>query len=378
MGDIAAGIIEREAASIEESWLKGAVEVLRTGGWPVDAEVTEGLRSDVRAVLAGLQTSLRGGDLSPMPLDLRFVGATSMDRLERDASLVSLYKLYSLLSNRLGYAIYNGIPADYDPQAALDLHQDVVTSLRSLVGQSPCSFIRAVEVRLTDQQRKIAEVYNSMLGAQETERRRIARDVHDVLAQALAGARFRTETALRLMGKGAAVDVEQVALEVAEVKQLVEYTLAHVRDIIFDLHPATLDRAGLKSAVHEHVSRLPNDEVEIAVSGTGGARVLSLQTETALFRIVQEALANVVAHSGARRASVHIDTNAAGAIVTIEDAGVGFDVESALAASGREGRHYGLLSMRERAEAIGGTFNIASRRGAGTQIRIAVPVSVKD
>jgi PAS domain S-box-containing protein len=199
----------------------------------------------------------------------------------------------------------------------------------------------------------------ALLSAQEEERARISRDLHDGVGQAL--------TALGLGLNAALQNPSREAL--GALKQLVSQTLEDVRRISRDLRPALLDELGLEAAARRFARELAESsglEVDLLVHLP---ERLTRQQEIVIYRVLQEALNNVVRHARAAHASVVLTATRARVQLTVEDDGVGFDVRS----PSREGC-VGLLGMRERLELLGGSLRLESAPGRGTTVSARLPL----
>lgn len=205
--------------------------------------------------------------------------------------------------------------------------------------------------------------------AQEEERRRFAREIHDGPAQLLNSVVLRIDVCQRLLQ----TDPQRLVLELPQLKELVRLSLQDVRKLIFDLRPMALDDLGLVPALRillKDQSTKTGIQAELVVDGSEAR--FDGSVEVALFRLVQEALTNVAKHSGAAKVTIRVDlTDAEGVTLVVQDDGVGFD-PVAMRGQGAAGR-FGLVSMRERAELFGGTLTVVSARGAGTTLQIQVP-----
>jgi signal transduction histidine kinase len=202
--------------------------------------------------------------------------------------------------------------------------------------------------------------------AQEEERKRIARELHDGLGPSLASVNIRLKACQRLLRKG----VSEVDEELEGISQLVKDNIRDIRRLIYELRPAALDQLGLVPALREYVSRY-QQENRIAVELTvfGDEERLLPAVELALFRVVQEALNNVAKHAQARRVEIKLERGEGEVAVSIADDGRGFVPQEALRGTG-----LGLLSMRERVEYLGGRFELESAPGEGTTVRAIVPL----
>jgi nitrate/nitrite-specific signal transduction histidine kinase len=197
------------------------------------------------------------------------------------------------------------------------------------------------------------------------ERHRLARELHDSVSQAL----FSIELHAKAIATYARRDPQQTETHLQQLRQIAHDARQEMRSLIFDLRPSTLDDGGLVAALRGQVDRLRalgGLQVELEISGD---RRLPAAAERDLYRIFQEALHNVVKHASARRVDVSLDFGPQQARLRVADDGKGFDPQ-ALAANGRG---FGLLGMRERAEALGGCLEIASQPGHGTEVVVKIP-----
>jgi len=204
--------------------------------------------------------------------------------------------------------------------------------------------------------------------AQEAERSRLAQEVHDGPAQALSNAIFQVEYIERVLNE----DVRMAASELQFLRQLLRRELGEVRTFISQLRPPLLDELGLEGSITdavESMAALTGATVEMDMRAPGDR--LNPAQQTAVLRIVQEALQNVRKHAGASRTVVSTRLEPSKWNLEVSDDGRGFDV-SAVAARGR--RNFGLQFMRERAELIGAQFEVRSRPGGGTVVGLSIPV----
>ncbi len=232
----------------------------------------------------------------------------------------------------------------------------------------------AVENSILFQQMQAATVRmrslsHRLIEAQETERRNLARELHDEAGQALASLRF----GLRLLDREIA-EGGDVTGRVTELVERTDAVIDGLHRLAADLRPASLDHLGLEAALRQY-SRVAGSEfglqVQFKARGMTGER-FSTEVETALYRVVQEALANVARHAHATRADVLLQRRGDRVTVMIEDDGVGFEPDT-VRKRGRE--CLGLLGLEERAEALGGTLTVESAPGAGTTIVVEVPIA---
>ena len=204
--------------------------------------------------------------------------------------------------------------------------------------------------------------------AQEAERSRLAQEVHDGPAQALSNAIFQVEYIERVLNE----DVRMAASELQFLRQLLRRELGEIRTFISQLRPPLLEELGLEGSITdavESMAALTGAKVETDMRAPGDR--LNPTQQTAVLRVVQEALQNMRKHAGASRTVVSTRLEPSKWILEVSDDGRGFDV-SAIAARGR--RNFGLQFMRERAELIGAQFEVRSRPGGGTVVGLSIPV----
>ena len=231
--------------------------------------------------------------------------------------------------------------------------------------------VKAAEARLeeslallrfaSDDRRRLL---GALVQAQEEERRRLSDDIHDDWVQVMTAVALRLDLLHgRTEDAGAAAEIEQLAAQVRDA-------VGRLRTLVFELRPPALDRDGLAAAVRLLLEERRNG---------GGTPVIELDdrlvrepapvVRAVAYRIIQEAMTNVVRHSRASTASVALDNRDGGVLVDVVDDGVGFDVDAAEPLGG----HVGLISMRERAELAGGWWRIASAPAEGTTVEFWLP-----
>jgi len=216
---------------------------------------------------------------------------------------------------------------------------------------------------------QIQQLGISIIKAQEEERKRVAREIHDGPAQMLANIVMRAEYILKLMD----IEPYSVKVELVSLQELVRQSLQDVRKIIFDLRPMVLDDLGLVPALHRYVDDYKKQfNINAEFVFFGKQERLSPTVEAALFRVVQEALNNVHKHARAHQVMVKIEQLDNKITVSIRDDGTGFDIDSVTKNKNRE--CYGLINMRERTQILQGEFKINSAPGKGTVITIVLPL----
>jgi PAS domain S-box-containing protein len=224
---------------------------------------------------------------------------------------------------------------------------------------------KRAEVQLTQYADRLQSLSHRLVQVQEEERRRLARELHDEIGQALTSLRFTLETVADAAG-----GVPEGPMD--EARALIEETLARLRNLSFDLRPALLDHLGLLPALHQLVERYTaRTKVRVNLKHAGLERRLPPEVETAAYRLVQEALTNVARHAGVAEAAVRLWVAADDLEIQIEDMGLGFHPEAVLAA----GQSCGLPGMLERARLLGGRLTIESTVGGGTNILAVLPLA---
>jgi signal transduction histidine kinase/PAS domain-containing protein len=213
----------------------------------------------------------------------------------------------------------------------------------------------------------VRELFKKSIDAQEEERKRIARELHDDTSQTLAALLFAAEDGLELH------DSEEVKEKLQDIRQMVQTTIQGVHKLIFDLRPSLLDHLGLVPALRWFAgSRLGARGIRIQIEEISEPRRLPSQVETVLYRVLQEAITNIARHAAARNVALLINYQETMTSVTIEDDGIGFYLND-LQITPDNTRGLGLLGMQERLELIGGDMEINAVPGQGTQLYIWVP-----
>jgi len=204
-----------------------------------------------------------------------------------------------------------------------------------------------------------------LVNAQETERQRLSRQMHDGPAQALSNFILQTEIAMRLFD----VDAGQAKDELNNLKSSAMGTFQKVRNFIFELRPMMLDDLGLVPTVRRYADAFKEQaSFDVNVTVTGNERRLEPYLEVMMFRALQELLGNTARHSQASQVKVMLDMGEDRIRVSVDDNGRGFDPEAV-----QQGNSLGLKLIRERAEMLGGTFEVDSSVGRGTRVTFSVP-----
>jgi two-component system sensor histidine kinase UhpB len=225
---------------------------------------------------------------------------------------------------------------------------------------------KRAEAALHESAERLRHLSHRLLKAQEEERLRIARELHDEFGQLLAATLLHVQAAQALAGEAARSKLD-------ECTTLLQRAVEEVRFLAVELRPPMLETLGLEATLrwlakrHEEQTGVP---VQVVGHLNGGSGDLAI----ACFRVVQEALTNILRHSGARHIWLELSQSESVLELTVRDDGVGFNVASTLAQPDRRG-HLGLLGMRERAQILGGSLEVDSEPGRGTRIHIRFPVS---
>jgi signal transduction histidine kinase len=292
--------------------------------------------------------SLLADDRSPYAQDLHQVGAMLAVPLLIGERLLGILTLREKRSS------------DLYTQDDLDLLATLAHSAALALENA-----RLHEERLAILRQQLAQV----TAAQEEERQRIARELHDGVGPALASLNIRLRTARKLLDQD-----HPAAQEIQELAELAQTNIQDIRRLIYDLRPAVLDELGLIAALREYVARYQKEhKLQVTLCLPDGNGRLPAPLETALFRVIQEALTNVARHAGAKHVQVELEQNNAGVSARIADDGQGFDLEEAQARA-RQGGHLGLWSMRERVNQLGGQFKIESASGCGAKLTMNIPL----
>lgn len=227
--------------------------------------------------------------------------------------------------------------------------------------------------RLRKARERLRRLARQNLVAEEEERRRIARELHDETSQSLSGLALQLEALLQMYAMSDNQDDEFIA-GLKKVQSLTVQVHKEVSRLISDLRPALLDTLGLIPAVRQYAeSRLQSLEINVSVETKGAERRLATDVETALFRFIQGAIGNIAQHSKAKNAIIVLEFQPNELLLRIGDDGQGFDV-SEITDVEESGRGRGLFSMRERVGLLGGTSGVESEIGVGTTVWANVPI----
>ncbi|MED4869868.1 sensor histidine kinase [Geobacillus stearothermophilus] len=203
--------------------------------------------------------------------------------------------------------------------------------------------------------------------AQEEERRRLSREIHDGPAQLLAHVLLRSDLVEKVIKERG---TEAAIAEIRDFRKMVRSALSEVRRIIYDLRPMALDDLGLVPTLKKYLQTTEeyNNGVHISFVHIGEEIRLPSRMEAAVFRLVQESVQNALKHAEARHIDVKMEVTCHHLLVSVKDDGKGFDP------SVKKENAFGLIGMRERVELLGGTLDIRSKIGSGTTVFIRVPL----
>ena len=248
------------------------------------------------------------------------------------------------------------VPEDYNPgTAAYKKHVS-----------APLAPLPEINPDALAEKQTVAQV----IQAQEDERLRVSRQIHDGPAQTMTNLVLRAEICERLLD----MDTNRAKTELSGLKSAVNNTLQETRRFIFDLRPMILDDLGLEPTLRRYMQQFTeNNKIEAGVTINGLNGRLPGQLEVAVFRIVQEALTNVKQHAHASHAQVTIEASDDSIQMTVEDDGQGFNVEDAKL---RDPKKMGLATMRQRVDMFGGQLSIESTPGRGTRIVTTLPTEI--
>jgi two-component system sensor histidine kinase DegS len=213
-----------------------------------------------------------------------------------------------------------------------------------------------------------------IIKAQEDERRRIARDMHDGPAQAMSNVVLKAEICERM----ATVDIDMAIAELKELKEVVRSCLKEVRRIIYDLRPMSIDDLGLVPTLTKYIESFKqqnNLRVELRIRGDE-PQIKDSNIILTVFRVVQESLNNIRKHAEATSVSLQLEAIDGNLTMRIKDDGIGFD-PSQLFDTAIDGSGFGILGMKERVELMEGSFHIDSSIGSGTTVRVQLPYELR-
>jgi signal transduction histidine kinase len=223
---------------------------------------------------------------------------------------------------------------------------------------------------LGDRERALQNLVKRLLGVQEEERRRVAYEVHDGLAQVAVAAHQN----LQAFARRHAPETEQGRRELDRILGQVRKTVSDARRVIANLKPKALDELGLAAAISLEVERLNEEGYQVDCEEHLGDERLPREMEIALFRVAQEALTNIHKHAETKWLKIELQRRDSEVYLEVRDFGRGFDPAALETLGGRPGERIGFAGMRERVGMLGGELEIQSRPGAGTFVAAIIPL----
>lgn len=256
---------------------------------------------------------------------------------------------------------------DIPPGRMMNTHElHLLGSLGNFLGGS----IENARLMKTIRQHRqeLRRLTEKLFQSQEDERRRIARELHDEAGQSLTAVKL----GLDRLEENHASSNEDLKNEISEIRMMIRRTGSEIRRLSYRLHPTLLIDLGLEPALQLYFKEIENhSDLDIDFNMVGFDDRLDVDTETVFYRFSQEALTNTLKHSGAENFRLSIIKSYPKLIFLAQDDGIGFDT----ATVGKNKQSLGLIGMRERASLLGGTFQLRSKPGQGTRIRIKIPLS---
>ena len=224
--------------------------------------------------------------------------------------------------------------------------------------------LKNYQTELERSHRELHALAGRLFGAQEEERRRISRELHDDLNQRLALLTLDIEALSQKVPRSRRATTERLRAVRDRVVELSD----DVHGLAYQLHPSILDDLGLAAALRSHIADVTRREgIAIELSEDGLTGPIPADVASCLYRVAQEALRNVVKHAQPASVTVHLDSSSDGVTMAVDDSGVGFDPR------GTPHRGLGLVGMEERVRFVGGQFSLTSRPGEGTRVTVWVP-----
>lgn len=265
-------------------------------------------------------------------------------------------------------------PIDVQAEDEVGLLAESLDVMRLQLGAAQAAARRTtaeLEERVAERTARLNQLLGQTIDAQEEERRRLARELHDETAQSLAALAITLDRARNDLPDAPASALARIVEARATSARLLDET----RRLMMGLRPAVLDDMGLVPAIRWWAETALGDHgIEVSIEAPEAPPRLPGYLEVALFRLVQEAISNVVKHAEAHAVEIRLAFDETELEVRVSDDGRGFDVPAALAGHGPGGEHVGLLGMLERVRLLGGRLAIDSSAGAGTSVAVTVPI----
>jgi signal transduction histidine kinase len=254
--------------------------------------------------------------------------------------------------------------------SALAIALFIIRLMRAFEKEIRMEMAKLQRARLKEAQRREdlrGELLRRVVDAQEAERQRIARELHDETGQGLTAVGMGLRGLAGMVGR----DSTQIQDTLKHLEKLVDHTLKEIQHIILDLRPSHLDDLGLAAALRWYAGQVSERaDLDVRVQVEGEPREIDMDVKMTLFRIAQEALTNVVKHAAAKVVFVKLDFGLDDVSITVEDDGCGFNVEWINLPTQET---WGLIGMQERATLLGGKFMLDSEIDVGTRIKVVIP-----
>jgi signal transduction histidine kinase len=318
--------------------------------------------------MAGLNARLEQG------LRNAFLGSVAIIALSVLVVYVLLSRLIITPTERVAQGLHNfsqgqrAVRVSVRTQDEMGLLASVFNEMADTIQAQEIEACRLyTELKEKDEVRR--RLLSRLITAQEEERRRIALEIHDELGQLLTGLSLN----LKLCQQAVPDNLQPVQDHLLKASNLVRHTIEQAHCLITHLRPTVLDDCGLVPALQDELrQRLAPLGIAAHLETVGEVERLPADVTTATFRIVQEALTNIIRHANAQQVHIRLQRTADGLTVTVEDDGVGLPDEGYSNAYGRQ--PLGILGMQERADALGGRLEVARRRPHGTWVELWLPL----
>ncbi len=317
--------------------------------------------SQVRPAIDDLEATQHGGFFEWAPAVPLLGGAVALG--------LGVAIAISVISplRRMGEAMRRIGAGDFSQPVQVE-NKDELGELAAQINRAAQDLARLQEATvMAERAQALQERILHVTKAQEEERRRISRELHDGLGPSLAFIVNKLRTCQEMVR----TDPQQAESDLAEVQRSLVDHIKEIRELIYDLRPMVLDQLGLEGALRQQLAKLGREQgIDGSLRIADGIDLDPL-TEMAIFRIVQECLSNAQRHANATRVLVSLDETDNGLELTVEDNGQGFNPAAAPART-VAGEKVGLVSMRERAELVGGSLSVESSPGQGCRITVRI------
>jgi signal transduction histidine kinase len=287
------------------------------------------------------------------------------DKEEQTTNVAEITTVVTVLAGFLAVGL--ALSSRYLVSREIDVRQRAEVALRDALGATEAR-VRDRTAELADANASLQTLSRELIQAQEAERRRLARELHDEIGQVLTAVKMNLQAVQR-------ADAPKPDGRLSESIGIVERALQQVRNLSLDLRPSLLDDLGLVAALRWYVDRQAGRAgFQGQFTADPGRVDVPPDLATACFRVAQEAVTNVIRHAKARTVHVGLRLTDGELQLTVRDDGAGFDVPQARRRASRGGS-LGLLGMQERAQLVGGRMEIDSAPGRGTEVRVRFPVA---